>query len=666
MKHVKDQIDKAKQNEKVEAVEVVVSRDGTILEKEGNSKLDRDTNKKVAQGKAKNVKGSKVSSSDGARFIPATYQDTKNLHGDGLHSDLHCYRTVSIVLWNKYKIRLSLDTQGGNKLSGHTAYTVSSPDCVAAIDYPDRFKVLKRIKPDRYSMITSRIMDVISDLMEVMGCDDEGTVEGLLVGSDRESPRGNWETNSKEDENTDSKLATKIYARFMRVWAGFEIGNVLAHRCAIALQDEDSSYSCQINSTGNDIAAQKWIPQTEWFNPKLIGISNEQLLSLIPDSEREVMMLFLGRVLNGREGTPHTDGSVQTLKWRSVVLFEGPEAGMGRTTLLEYLSSGLKICGYHSNPINDLAGRFGHGRSANLDFGFVDDLNPEDTIRSLSSAVLKTLSSGGTLSVEEKGEKSYSTTAIGAYMLCTNYLDLTRLTQLDSGNISRLMPMRNASSNDQRSKEYMSKYGYRLNTDVTYLELSKEYGVSINTLILLLLSRCSEMYQSYMGEEQSVIVDRLIELKKTFVIDTGLDHLNRVFDHYAELSVIKTGSKPTLFRIEDYLNLIVKSQGTRINGCSDSADTILEFAKEVIASKRRSSKVMLKDFFDLLVSDNGLGYPSTSDIVTQKYRGYQDQINITETRSGIRELEDCVDCGKQIPDSLKPLSEMLNKLRYSK
>jgi hypothetical protein len=449
---------------------------------------------------------------------------------------------------------------------------------------------------------------------------------------------------SKKTEGDDGELAKrkKAYNKFMKVWGGFELGNVIAHRCAIALQDEQTSYSEAINSTGNNVPAIKWIPQLDWFDPKLSEISNEQLLSLIPSAELDVMMLFLGRVLNGRQGTPHTHGISQKLKWRSVVLFEGPEAGMGRTTLLEYLSDGLSGLGYNSNPINDLGGRFGHGRSANLDFGFVDDLSPSGTIQSLGSNVLKTISSGGTLSVEEKGEKSYSTTAIGAYMLCTNYLDLTKLTQLDSGNISRLMPMRNSSSNDQRAKLYLAKYGYRLNTDITYENLSEKYGVGIQTLILLLLARSSTIYHQYMGGKQSELVDRLIELKSQFLIDTSFNHLNKMFDHYAKLECLKTGSKPHLFRITNYLDSIIKLNGLElIDGCSDSGRAIFEYAKEVgFGGKKRSSKVQLSEFLDYLSSDNGLGYPSNSDIVCSKYRLYVDQIDTKfeeETLIAIRE-----------------------------
>ena len=163
----------------------------------------------------------------------------------------------------------------------------------------------------------------------------------------------------------------------------------------------------------------------------------------------------------GREGTPLTNGNVQPLKWRGVSLFEGRLGGMGRSTLLEYLDKGFKKLGYHCGSMQDLTGKFGHGRGATTDFGYQDDLSPEGTIIALSSPILKSMSSGGTFTAEEKGQQSRQVTAMGTYLLCTNRFDLTKLHQLDPGNLSRLMPMRNACPGDTRSKEFREKYGDR-------------------------------------------------------------------------------------------------------------------------------------------------------------------------------------------------------------
>ena len=70
---------------------------------------------------------------------------------------------------------------------------------------------------------------------------------------------------------------------------------------------------------------------------------------------------------------------------------------------------------------------------------------------------------------------SVMSVALGVYMICTNQLNLASLAELDSGNLSRLMPMRNACSNDRRAKEYFEKYGVEINTDMTYEHLSQKY-----------------------------------------------------------------------------------------------------------------------------------------------------------------------------------------------
>ena len=609
---------------------VMVNDHGDIVDPKGIARDKRDYAKMGYQ----QANMTNVTMGDGKqRAVPDTMRDSKLLIGDTTGSELICYQLVVRSLEGRYGIRLKLDTQGGNKLSGHVAYEVKRPANLEGIEYPEDYRVLNRIAPKDYPRVTSRILDTINYLLE--------TKEDYETGRDNFSEKHELK-GGKQDENIETKLKAKAYARFMKVWGSFELGSQVAHRCAIALQDTDTSYSEMINSTGNRTPAIKWVPQLDWFDPTLSQISNEQLLSLIPEAERGVMMLFLGRVMNGRQGTPHTDGRVQKLKWRSVMLFEGPEAGMGRSTLLEYLSSGLARLGYNSNPINDLSGRFGHGRSANLDFGYIDDLTPDGTINALGSATLKTISSGATLSVEEKGEKSYTTTAIGGYMLCTNYLDLTKLTQLDSGNISRLMPMRNASTNDVRAKQYLKKYGYKINTDITYEHLSEQYGVPIDTLVLLLLARSSQLYQGYMDRPQYELVDRLTKLKGEFLIDTSFNHLDQMYTHYCRLQYTATGTKPHLFKISDYIQSLIAFEGLeRIDGCSDTGRAIYEYAKEVgYGGKKRSSKVQLTELLNYLSSDNGLGYPSNSDIVTTRYRTYLDQIDLSDLVSLEKVMKD--------------------------
>jgi hypothetical protein len=433
----------------------------------------------------------------------------------------------------------------------------------------------------------------------------------------------------------------KAFSQMMQVWGDFELFNKTAVQCGSTLASDRQPYQRAINVDGSGVAGTRFIPQLEWFDERLQDIDNEQLLSLLPEAEREVMMLFLGRIMMGREGTPFTNGGKQDLKWRSIVCFEGPQAGMGRTTLLDYLSQALKLCGYSAGAIDDLTGRFGHGNTATKDFGFIDDLDPQGTIRTLISALLKTLASGGTLMAENKGLPSYQVTAMGAYMVCTNQLNLASLAELDAGNLSRLMPMRNACSNDRRAKEYLAKYGVELNTDLTYEHLSEKYQVPIETLVLLLLARSAEKFKAVMAQGQRFLVTTLESLKRQFVINTDMDYIDEMFRHYANLKAIQKddGSAPTIFNIHDYLSSLIKLNGTEpIPGCSDSPDLILEYARSSLGSKKRGSATVIKEFMSVLSSDFGLGYISDHGKLLQLYRQKVEQFDTSEVQQALKSI----------------------------
>jgi hypothetical protein len=243
------------------------------------------------------------------------------------------------------------------------------------------------------------------------------------------------------------------------------------------------------------------------------------------------------------------------------------------------------------------------------------------------------------LKVEEKGLKSYEVTAMGVYMLCTNQLNLAELATLDSGNLSRLMPMRNACSNDRRAKEYLARYGVEINTDLTYEFLSNKYGVPIETLVMLLLARSAEKFKAIMEQGQRHLVTTLESLKKRFIINTDMDYIDEMFQHYARLAatVSDDGAAPKVFNIHQYLSALIKLNGSEaIPGCSDTPDLILEYARSSLGSKKRGSATVIKEFMSVLSSCFGLGYISDHGKLLQLYRQKVEQFDTSDIAQAIR------------------------------
>jgi hypothetical protein len=593
------------------------------------------------------------------KTLPNTDRDLQKSLGDVFSSKLSAYSLVRDALEVK-GYHVAIDPKGSAISSGHIIFKESKPDPLPGINYPSDYTYLKPIGVQQLPEFSGVLQDTVNQQLETVvelieaipGHSIENPHSGLTIYNERQK----WDTQlelsnrggSKDEEGTTveedkNKFKKKAFNQIMQVWSGFELFNKTAMQCGVTLAYERQPYQRPINVDGSEVAGSRFVPQVSWFDEKLQAIDNEQLLSLLPEAEREVMMIFLGRVMLGRQGTPFTNGGVQDLKWRSLVCFEGPQAGMGRTTLLDYLSQGMKICGYNAEAIDDLTGRFGHGRTATADFGFIDDLDPQGTIRTLSSALLKTVASGGTLKVEEKGQMSYQVTAMGAYMLCTNQLNLAALAELDSGNLSRLMPMRNACSNDRRAKEYKAKYGVEINTDLTYEKLAADYQVPIETLVLLLLARSAEKFKALMEKGQRELVATLENLKKQFIINTDMNYIDEMFKHYANLQAIQSdnGSAPSIFDIHKYLTALVKLNGTEsIPGCSDSPDLILEYARSSLGSKKRGSATVIKEFMSVLSSDFGLGYISDHGKLLQLYRQKVEQFDTSEVKQALKSIWD--------------------------
>jgi len=633
------------------------SKQVTYEGSEGSSREAKGYNKDVSNGARQlNRTQMTIKGKDGRIYrqtLPNTDKDLGVALGDVFSSRLTAYALIRDAMESK-GYHITIDPKGSALSSGHTIYKESKPTPIPGVNFPEAYTYLKPISANQLAAFSGVLQDSINQQLDTV----EKLIEmeagysildphtGKTITNQRQKwdialEMGNRSSTTDDPADLSGKNKKKAYQQIMSVWGGFELFNKIGMQCGTTLASERQPHQRPINVDGSDVAGTRFIPQVGWFDERLQAIDNEQLLSLLPEAEREVMMLFLGRVLMGREGTPFTNGGQQDLKWRSIVCFEGPQAGMGRTTLLDYLSRGLGLCGYSAEAIGDLTGRFGHGRTATADFGFIDDLDPAGTIRTLSSALLKTVASGGTLSVEEKGLMSYTVTAMGAYMICTNQLNLAALAELDSGNLSRLMPMRNACSNDRRAKEYFERYGVEINTDLTYEHLSEMYNVPIETLVLLLLARSAEKFKEVAQKGQRFMVQTLENLKKRFIINTDMDYIDEMFRHYANLTAIQSdnGAAPTIFNIHGYLSSLVKLSGTEsIPGCSDSPDLILEYARSALGSKKRGSATVIKEFMSVLSSDYGLGYISDHGKLLQLYRQKVEQFDTSEVKSALQSI----------------------------
>jgi hypothetical protein len=567
-------------------------------------------------------------------------------------SSLESYRVVRGKLM-KYGLDVRFDPQGKGEFSNHQVYKVMAAPYAPGFTPPANYWVKRpvRFKESRYVMTAINI--AIREICQVATVAIAGQEQGWFTewnGFDedeipKKKRKRKVEGSTKglpdmdEDQvSAEVEFVAKVKKRLRDQWEDFD---TFSRSVALAgakdytgFEPEDSPVSVD----GNGVAI-KWVPKLEWFRDDLQTIPDEQLLSLIPQAEREVFMLGLGRSLLGREGSllctaRNNEYQTQPLKWRSINLFEGREGGMGRSTLLSYLQDGFEYLGYAAGAIADIAGRFSHGRSASLAFGYIDDLSPENTIRAIASDTLKTLASGGRIFAEEKGLPGYQATAEGVYMLCTNRLQLDKMADLDSGNLSRLMAMRNYTTRDQWYAEYRQKYGYNLNVDTTYANLAKQHGVSVTTLVLLLLARCAERFRVWVDSgDQQGLVDHLNSLRSQFVIQTNLNHCESMFRAYFEFCADGMHQLPKTLDMSHFIRVVhnMCASGKQIPDLADSPELTMSYANLALGSSKRGQPLLARTFFECLTSTSGMSYPHNLAELTQKFFHVRGEMDVTRS-----------------------------------
>jgi hypothetical protein len=293
----------------------------------------------------------------------------------------------------------------------------------------------------------------------------------------------------------------------------------------------------------------KVVPQIEWFPEALQNFNARNLLTLLPDAEADQFMLLLGRAAVGASHTKTAEGVIEHTS-RSYALIVGNEAGLGKSTLMNYILSAMTKLGYNVTniPINET--KFGWGPVAQADISYIDDLTAADQKRLISDPRVKSIASSNTLKVEEKGMPAQDIRATTVMFGCTNMHDTTHYIGMDSGSISRVNFLDSYSSNDLK-RVWGTHRDFR--TKNFWEETAVEFGVSVDCLAAYLVARSAEYFLDVIGYlidengwlEKSTEKEPVLELvtkenRKLFRIDTNLRHveeLTTVASHAVALAI---------------------------------------------------------------------------------------------------------------------------------
>lgn len=122
--------------------------------------------------------------------------------------------------------------------------------------------------------------------------------------------------------------------------------------------------------TGNEevIAPKTWVPSRGWFAPQLQNIQFEDVFTIFPYAECQLLKLLLGRIGVGRTGhlpPGFKDPVVHTARMAAVII--GSDPGLGKSTIFNNLIAAFAQCGFSSHTFKSTDERFGLARAALAD-----------------------------------------------------------------------------------------------------------------------------------------------------------------------------------------------------------------------------------------------------------------------------------------------------------
>ena len=345
-----------------------------------------------------------------------------------------------------YTVRL--DPNG--PFCGHTILKRRRPDNIFGIIYPAHFQPLLPIHPaeDDVDKLVSRAKNHTDD-----------TVREL------------WGDTLDKRFNIDmERVARSEMLRASQLESFTELEPLTLHRSF----DPDGTVTESKNQAHDP---ETWIPARAWFAPQLQQVTFQDVFSIFPDAERELLKLLLGRACLGpTDQIPHGEDEAIRHGARMAGIVVG-EPGAGKSTLFERaLLPALAKCGYKRGNFQDVSGRFGLAEVALSDLAYKDDTTKETLRKLMSSEQAKTMISSGQLNTEEKNQKAVNVRANTVLLLCANDWNPRAVYDLDGGIVDRFKVLRTLS----RPELERLQQGKNVNGVTPISELSRKSGMTLN------------------------------------------------------------------------------------------------------------------------------------------------------------------------------------------
>ena len=235
-----------------------------------------------------------------------------------------------------------------------------------------------------------------------------------------------------------------------------------------------------------------YLPEKSWFKKEIQNLCFEDIVKIFPEFEAKMIKLILGRAVVGRSGTVHPGTSeVINHGFRKAGVVIG-EPGVGKTITLNGILDAMKYLGYEVTAMGDFGSRFNQGEIITSHLAYNDDLTTEGLKSMLTAHSFKSVVTGGTERVENKGTDAVEVVANTVILANCNEWKPELTYDLDSGAISRLAPI--ATHRLYEIEEMSEEEGHDLHPASHIRFLCKKFDVDARTLYIRLLRDCADFF----------------------------------------------------------------------------------------------------------------------------------------------------------------------------
>lgn len=235
-----------------------------------------------------------------------------------------------------------------------------------------------------------------------------------------------------------------------------------------------------------------YVPERDWFDPGIQDLKFEDIVRIFPPHEAQMMKLIIGRACVGRTGVVHP-GTHEILEhgFRKAGVVIG-EPGVGKTITLNGILNAMKYVGYDVSSMGDFGSRFNQGSVVTSHLAYNDDLTLDSLEKMLKAHSFKSVVTGGTEKIENKGTDAIEVVSNTVILANCNEWRSEMVYHLDSGAVSRLAPI--STYRIFELEEISEKEGHDVHPGSHIKWLCEKYNTDPMSLYLRLLRDCTDFF----------------------------------------------------------------------------------------------------------------------------------------------------------------------------